>query len=319
MFKAGLVYSVIEGTELDFDQLQEALEKQIAKDIRKDQGRHLGWCPPFKGDDSLLIESQGQRLMQVMEQVRVLPKDVIKEIVDERVDALAQREGRPVTKAERAPIEETVTIELLKVSHVRRLRILVWWDLRRKRIFVNASSPKKVEDVLDLLRQTIGSLKVVPLSTATPPGLGMTQWLRERNNAPEWLHLGTGATWKEKGDAGSFTAKKVDIENDAHAQALIESGLTVKELEIGMSQTLTCKLNENLQFKGLKFADEVREMQSDNGDAHGDEPYARFEGDFIIMADAMARFITGLVESLGGIGRAQTADEKIVAANKEKA
>lgn len=317
MFKSGLVYSVLGSSELDFDQLEAALAERAAIDIRKDHGRSLGWCPPYKGGDNYVIESQGQRLMQVMEQVRVLPKDVIREIVDERVDALAQREGRPVTKAERAPIEEEVTLELLKVSHVRRVKVLVWWDVRRQRLFVNASSPKKVEDVLDLLRQTIGSLKVVPLTTATLPDKGLTHWLNSPDQAPEWLQVGSGCTLKEKGEGGSFTAKKVDILNDDHAQKLIEGGLTVKELEIGMNETLTCKVNENLQFKSIKFADEVRELQNDNGDTHGEDLYARFEGDFIIMADAMGRFISGLVESLGGLGKAKSADEKIAAANKD--
>lgn len=316
MFKSGLVYSLIGAAEHDVVELEEALSEHIAKDIRKDQGRFLGWCPPYKGSDRLVIECQGQRLMQVMEQKRDLPKDVVKEKVDERADALAEREGRPVTKAERAPIEEEVTLELLKISHVRRTRILVWWDMRRKRIYVNAGSPKKAEDILDLLRQSIGSLKVVPLTTEKKPGAQMTAWLREPNTAPEWLEVGSSAVLKEQGDGGSFSAQKVDISNDEHAQALIEGGLSVKELAIGMKETLTCKVNESLQIKGLKFADEVREKRGDNDDAHSEDPYARFEGDFIIMADALGRFISNLTEALGGLGKAKTADEKIVAAEK---
>lgn len=316
MFKTGLVYSMTEAAEHDIDELEEALSVYIAKDIRKDQGRFLGWCPPFKGSDRLVIECQGQRLLQVMEQKRVLPKDVIQEKVDERADALAEREGRPITKAERAPIEEEVTLDLLKVSHVRRIRVLVWWDIRRQRIFVNTGSSSKAEDILGLLRQSIGSLKVIPLATAKKPGSEMASWLREPATAPGWLKVGSSAILKEPGDVGSYSAQKVDITNDEHAQTLIDGGLSVKELQIGMKETLTCKVNESLQIKGLKFADEVREKRGDNDDAHSEDLYARFEGDFIIMADALGRFISNLTEALGGLGKSQTADEKIVAAQK---
>ncbi len=46
---------------------------------------------------------------------------------------------------------------------------------------VDAGSAKKADDLLALLRKSIGTLPVVPVALKNPPEITMTEWLNEGN------------------------------------------------------------------------------------------------------------------------------------------
>ena len=53
-------------------------------------------------------------------------------------------------------------------------------------IYVDAASAKRAEEVLALLRKSLGSLPVVPLTFANEPALIMQNWIAQENT-PERL------------------------------------------------------------------------------------------------------------------------------------
>ena len=99
-------------------------------------------------------------------------------------------EGRKVTRKEKTALKEQVTENLLPRAFVRSQKIDLWWDIRGQMIGINASSRTRAEDILDLLRETLGSLKVTPLSSQTLPIRAMTTWLGDAASRPADLQLG---------------------------------------------------------------------------------------------------------------------------------
>ncbi len=180
---------------------------------------------------------------------------------------------------------------------VRSQKIDLWWDTKRQLIGVNASSRTRAEDVLDLLRETLGSLKATPLSSQTLPIRAMTTWLGDPSSRPSDLQLGDQVELKAKGDDGVLRARQVDLDSD-EIQQLLESGRQASKLAISLEGRLSFVLHDDLALKSLRFGDALIE-EADHAD-DGDDALARLETDFILMAQALSDDVTRLLEWLGG-------------------
>lgn len=298
-FKHLHLYRLHGAPELDSATLEDALNEFAAKPLGSADARRLGWTAPAGrlGSGQRLHELQGHRLLSALRQERLLPASVVKEEVDEKVADIEASEGRKVTRKEKTALKEQVTEELMPRAFVRSQKIDLWWDTRHQLIGINASSRTRAEDVLDLLRETLGSLKVTPLTSQTLPIRAMTQWLGEAASRPAGLQLGDQVELKAKGDDGVLRARQVDLDSD-EIQQLLESGRQASKLAISLEGRLSFVLHDDLALKSLRFGDALIE-EADHAD-DGDDALARLETDFILMAQALSEDIPRLIEWLGG-------------------
>lgn len=205
-----------------------------------------------------LCTKSGHRLLSALRQERLLPASVVKEEVDEQVADIEASEGRKVTRKEKTALKEQVTENLLPRAFVRSQKIDLWWDTRGQMIGINASSRTRAEDILDLLRETLGSLKVTPLSSQTLPIRAMTTWLGDAASRPADLQLGDQVELKAKGDDGVLRARQVDLDSD-EIQQLLESGRQASKLAISLEGRLSFVLHDDLALKSLRFGDTLIE------------------------------------------------------------
>ncbi|MBP5981426.1 MAG: recombination-associated protein RdgC [Halomonas sp.] len=298
-FKHLHLYRLHGAPELDSTTLSDALQAHAAKPLGNADARRLGWTAPAGrlSGGQLLHEIQGQRLLSVLRQERLLPASVVKEEVDEQVADIEAREGRKVTRKEKTALKEQVTEALLPRAFVRSQKIDLWWDTRRHLIGINASSRTRAEDLLDLLRETLGSLKATPLSSQTLPIRAMTTWLGDPASRPADLQLGDQVELKAKGDDGVLRARQVDLDSD-EIQQLLESGRQASKLAMSLEGRLSFVLHDDLALKSLRFGDALIE-EADHAD-DGDDALARLETDFILMAQALSDDVARLIEWLGG-------------------
>lgn len=297
MFKNSRIYNVIEAPSFSTEELEEAMEGQSAKDLSKAQSKATGWTPPGgRKSDTLVHEVQAQRLMAVMTQQRVLPASVIKDELSERADALETSRGEKVTAKERASLKEEITAELMPRAFVKKTVTLVWWDMRRNRIVVDATSAARAEEILDHLRETLGSLKITPFSTADMPATSMTSWLREPSTRPEWLSMGGDATLKAPGDDTTFAIRSGDMDGE-EVETMLNNGSVVSKLTLNCEGQASFELDSELALKKIKLDDRVIE---EGQEVEEEDPIGRLETDFIIMADALSTLYGLLEEALGG-------------------
>lgn len=298
-FKHLHLYRIHEQQLLSSEQMAVVLDEHRAKPLGNADARRIGWAAPAGrlGGGQLLHEIQGHRLIRALRQERMLPASVVKEEVDEQVAEIEASEGRKVTRKEKMALKEQVTENLLPRAFVRSQKIDLWWDTERQLIGVNASSRSRAEDVLDLLRETLGSLKVTPLSTQTLPTRAMTTWLEDTASRPADLQLGDNVELKAKGDDGVVRARQVDLDSD-EMQQLLESGRQATKLAINFEGWLSFVLHDDMALKSIRFGDAVID-DADHAD-DGDDALARLESDFVIMAGCLRTSVERLVEWLGG-------------------
>lgn len=298
-FKHLHLYRLHDAPELSNDALASALQEHAAKPLGNADARRLGWTAPAgrMGGGQLVHEIQSHRLLSALRQERLLPASVVKEEVDELVADIEASESRKVTRKEKTAFKEQVTENLLPRAFVRSQKIDLWWDTKGQMIGINASSRTRAEDILDLLRETLGSLKVTPLSSQTLPIRAMTTWLGDVASRPADLQLGDQVELKAKGDDGVLRARQVDLDSD-EIQQLLESGRQASKLAISLEGRLSFVLHDDLALKSLRFGDALIE-EADHAD-DGDDALARLETDFILMAQALSTDIPRLIEWLGG-------------------
>ncbi|KIN13452.1 recombination-associated protein RdgC [Halomonas sp. KHS3] len=298
-FKHLHLYRIHEQQLLSPEQMAVILDEHRAKPLGNADARRIGWTAPAGrlAGGQLLHEIQGHRLISALRQERMLPASVVKEEVDEQVAEIEASEGRKVTRKEKTALKEQATEALLPRAFVRSQKIDLWWDTERQLIGVNTSSRSSAEDVLDLLRQTLGSLKVTPLSTQTLPIRAMTTWLGDTASRPADLQLGDNVELKAKGDNGVVRGREVDLDSD-EMQQLLESGRHASKLALSIEGQLSFILHDDLALKSIRFGDALIE-EADHAD-DGDDALARFETDFILMAGRLRTNVERLVEWLGG-------------------
>jgi recombination associated protein RdgC len=297
-FKHLHLYRLHDAPELDAASLETALGEQAFRPLGGSEARRLGWSAPAgRAGTQLLHELQGQRLMTALRQERILPASVVREEVEERSEAIEAGEGRKLRRQEKLAIKEQVYEELLPRAFVRSQKVDLWWDSRRSLIAVNASSRKRAEELLDLLRETLGSLKVTPLASQTLPMRAMTTWLGDPGSRPADLVLGDQVELKAKGDDGVLRARQVDLDSD-EIQQLLESGRQASKLALSIEGRLSFVLHDDLAIKSLRFDDALIDEASQADD--GDDALVRLETDFILMTQALAENIERLIEWLGG-------------------
>ncbi|WP_252108802.1 MULTISPECIES: recombination-associated protein RdgC [unclassified Halomonas] len=298
-FKHLHLYRLHDMPELDAAAVVAALEPHSARALGSADARRLGWTAPAGrlGSGQLLHEIQGHRLLSALRQERLLPASVIREELDEKVADIEAQEARKVSRKEKMALKEQITEELMPRAFVRSTKTDVWWDTRRGFIGINSSSRTRCEEILDLLRESLGSLKVTPVGSQTLPIRAMTTWLGDPSSRPFDMQIGDQVELKAKGDDGVLRARQVDLDSD-EMQQLLESGRQASKLAIGIEGRLSLVLHDDLALKSLRFGDALIE-EADHAD-DGDDALARLETDFILMAQALSQDVTRLLEWLGG-------------------
>jgi recombination associated protein RdgC len=257
----------------------------------------MGWVPPLGKNSELLVHSTNGRLMLCMRrEERILPTAVVREAVQEKVDEISLQQDRKVGRKEKADIKDEIIVDLLPRAFTKSALIYAYIDPANDWIIVDSASANRSEDLLKLLRESLGSLKVKPLEVDHAPADSMTRWVMDQ--APAEMLVSDECEMKEPIEQGGVIRMRgVDLAGD-EVQQYLNAGWQVTRLLLQWAERISFVLSDDLSVKRLRFLDLVMDEASD---VETEDEAARFDADFALMSMELSRFIPALCASMGGM------------------
>ncbi len=299
-FKNLQIYQLAEDLYLTPESLHQAMQSHAFQPCQGLDTHRSGWAPVLgKHGDQLVHAVQGCLMVCMRREERLLPAAVVREAVDEKVDEIEQAESRTVGRKEKRELKDEIIVDLLPRAFTRSQRIFGYIDTRNRRMIIDSSTPARAEDVLTLLRETLGSFRATPLTVAQAPSSVMTDWVSQ--GAPAVIEIGDECEMKEAAEKGGVIRMRGFDLGSAEVQQHLNNGRIISKLGIEWNQRLTCVLVDDLSIKRLKFLDIVLE---EAGDSSADDAVARFDADFALMSIELENFLQSLLADFGGLAEA---------------
>ncbi|AEF23110.1 MULTISPECIES: recombination-associated protein RdgC [Pseudomonas] len=297
-FRNLLVYRLTQDVDFDTEKLEAALAAKPARPCASQELATYGFVAPFgKGEDAPLVhESQGFLLISARKEERILPGSVVKDAVKEKVDEIESEQMRKVYKKEREQIKDEIVQAFLPRAFIRKSATFAAIAPAQGLIIVNASSPKRAEDLLSTLREAIGSLPVRPLTVKIAPSATMTDWVKAQQAAADFHVLDECELRDTHEDGGIVRCKRQDLTGE-EVQLHMSSGKQVTQLSLAWQDKLSFVLDDKLVVKRLKFEDLLQEQAEQDG---GDDDLSQQDASFTLMMLTLIEFLPALFEALGG-------------------
>ncbi|AKE11845.1 recombination-associated protein RdgC [Serratia liquefaciens] len=296
-FKNLMVYRLSREVALNADEMEKQLSAFAFTPCGSQDMAKTGWVSPMGShSDALTHAVNGQIVICARKEEKILPSPVIKQELQAKIERLEGEQHRKLKKTEKDALKDEVLHSLLPRAFSRFNQTFMWIDTVNDLIMVDAASAKRAEDTLALLRKSLGSLPVVPLTMESPIELTLTEWVRS-GDLPAGFIIQDEAELKAiLEDGGVIRCKKQNLISDEIA-VHIEAGKLVTKLAVDWQERIQLVLADDGSLKRLKFADTLREQ---NDDIDRDDFAQRFDADFILMTSELAALIKNTIEALGG-------------------
>jgi len=295
------IYLLSAPVELSAEALHEKLTARPSRECGTMELSTYGWEPPLGRHGKLLTHAVSECTMICMRlEEKVLPTAVVNQQLAQRISDLEEAEGRTVRRREKGEIKDEVFFDLLPKAFTKTVLTYAYIDSRNGWLLVDAASAKRAEELISLLRETLGSLPLRPLEVNQSPVDAMTNWLQSER-LPEEFVIGDECELRDPAEEGGVVrCRRQDLEGKEIAGHL-KAGKMVVKMSMEWHERLSFVLSEDLALKRLKFLDLIQEAAAES---EADDPATRFDVDFALMSLELGRFVTSLIKLFGGIAKA---------------
>ncbi len=298
-FKNLQLYRLTEKFSLSAEQLHEKLENNLSKPCQGLDTFTLGWDSPLGREGKLLTHSVNNCIMVCMRRHdRLLPSTVVREILDEKVAEIEAAESRTVRRKEKLQLKDEIIVDLMPRAFSRSTLTFAYIDVQSNWVVVDAASAKKAEDLLSLMRESLGSFKVKPFEVNQAPAAILTDWL---NRHPvKGFELGDECELRDTLEEGGIVRLKRHGLAGDEIKVHLQAGKIVAKLAVSWQDKLSCLLGDDVSVKRLKFLDLLQEQVEEQDFETKAE---KFDIDFAIMSLEFRAFIQQLIDIYGGLNQ----------------
>jgi recombination associated protein RdgC len=285
----------------DFDVSPEELEQKLGgrtfSPCTPAQPLAVGWVPALgEGSEVLVHAAEGRLLLRLRREEKILPPAVVRDLLKERVAGIEAQQGRKVYRREKLSLKDEIVQDCLPRAFSRHAETCLLIDPKLRWVLVDSASAARAEECLNLLRECIGSFPVIPPTTAHAPAAAMTSWLLQ-SSLPKDFELRDECELKEHGETPAvLRCRGIDLLSEEIRQHL-QGGMQVAKLALGWREQLQFVLGEDLCLRRLRFADA---LVKENDELMDEDPLARLDADFALMAPALGQLQDRLIALFGG-------------------
>jgi len=295
------IYQLSAPFELSAEALHEKLSSKPSRECGNMEISAYGWEAPLGRHGTQLTHAVGNCTMVCQRrEEKVLPAAVVNQHLLQRIDDLEETEGRKVGRRERGEIKDEVFLDLLPKAFTKTILTYAYIDSRNGWLLVDAASPKRAEELISLLRETLGSLPLRPLEVSHSPTNSMTGWLKGESLPQEFV-IGDECELRDPAEEGGVVrCRRQDLEGSEIAGHL-KAGKEVVRMSMEWQEKLSFVLTDEPTVKRLKFLDMIQEAAAES---EAEDEATRFDVDFALMSLELGRFVNSLIKLFGGVVKA---------------
>ncbi|MBI5258296.1 MAG: recombination-associated protein RdgC [Burkholderiales bacterium] len=293
MFKNLMVYRLAADWSATPAEIEDKLQAARFAECGATQARSAGWVEPREVANGPLLEViDGQWLLMLLIEQKVLPGAVVKRQVDAMAQRIEQQTGRKPGKKQLRELKDQAQLALLPQAFTKRAAIRVWIAPAERLLMVDAGSTAKADEVLTQLTKALPGFGARLVDTALSPAVAMSEWLL--SGEPP-----AGFTVDRDCELKAAEGEKPTVRYARHALDIDEirghigAGKQPTRLALTWNGRVSFVLTEALQIKKLAFLDGVFEGRK----AKKDEA---FDADAAIATGELAPLIGDLIDALGG-------------------
>jgi recombination associated protein RdgC len=293
-FKNLTLYRLPADWKLSAAELEEKLAQRTLQPCSPLEMVSRGWVAP-SSTGRMLRTVNGQHLIALGVDQKLLPGSIIRQEAERRAVTLADSQGFPVGRRQMRDLKMRVTEELRARALSRRRMTRAWIDPINGWFVVDAGSANKAEELVEALRDLLGSFAVQFVETQRTPHTSMAAWLTH-GDAPGAFGIDQDLEL-QTADPNKATVRYVRHALDGkEIKSHLASGKYPTRMGLTWNGRVSFVLTEKLQIKRVEFLEMTKDT-ADGGEVDKDE---QFDIDFTVMAGELAKMLDDLLQALGG-------------------
>jgi len=279
--------------------LHEQLTERTSQPCAGLEPSTYGWTAPLGRNSELLTHAaNGYIMICTRKEEKVLPATVVQEILTEKIAAIEEKQTRSIRRNEKEELRQEILVDLLPKAFSKSSRTYAYIDPKENWLVVDASSASKAEELVSLLRETLGSLPAIPLNVNSAPASVLTNWLNGVAVPANYVIEDQCELRDPSAEGAVIRCTKQDLLSD-EIQVHLKAGKQATKLAIEWHEHLTCVLCDDLSIKRLRFLDIIQETVADEAM----DEVSRFDADFALMTLELSHFIPSVIDAFGGEDR----------------
>lgn len=301
LFRNLQLYRLTRPLKLDAQELEAQLRTHAARPCQPLEPATYGWAPPIEGGDALTHGAGGCVLLCARREERLLPAAVIREELDAKVLETETNEARKVGRRERNQLRDELVQTMLPRAFTRSHKTLAYLDPGNSWLVVDAANRNRADELVTLLRDSLGSLPAQPPAVQEAPSSVLSRWLQQGGATGGWTMLDECELQDTDDEGGRIACKRQDLTSD-EIRAHLGAGKQVIRMALEWRERLNLVLHDDLSLRRLRFADVVAEELEK---VEADDRLALFDAQFSLLTLELGRLLPELLETFGGEAREQ--------------
>ncbi|HEY4339427.1 MAG TPA: recombination-associated protein RdgC [Steroidobacteraceae bacterium] len=297
-FRNLVLYRLPAGWSVSAAQLEEKLETRPLQACGALEMLSRGWVAP-SSSGRLVHTLNQQHLIALGVEQKLLPAAIVRQEALRRAKLKEDSQGFPVGRRQMRDLKQQVSEELRARALTRQRSTRAWIAPQGGWCVVDAGSAGKAEELIDMLRDTLGTFAVQFVQTQRSAHTSMAAWLTH-GSAPDGLTLDQDLTLTTADGTKStvrYTRHALDLrEIRSHLQA----GKYPAQLGLCWNDRVAFMLTEKLTLKRVQFLNLEPDVQAPESTAAQIDPAEKFDADFALMTGELSLLLEAVLQSLGG-------------------
>lgn len=286
MFKNLHVFR-IDGSKIDVDILEKALEKETFNGIGSQDMLACGWVK-VRPESGLVYRQERHILMRYAIEKRLLPGSVVKRKLAEAIEVLTRKAGHKPGRKQIRDLKEEIIRALMPKTLTDLSFCHLWIDLDNGWFVTDG----KADAIVSAFTNAFKDVMPEQVDLKRSPGMAMMDWLTNADATPETFSIDDECELRSPEKEG-VRYSKLNLDRDDLRLHISEGKLPVK-LAMTHADKISFVLTEKFEFKKLDYIT-VEEDDASKDDVDESEVFA---ADFALMNLSVPDLLADMVSAI---------------------